>query len=176
MIGVALVPVFLVACALLAVSGFAKLGAPASARASLQLTGVRVPLLAVRALGAGEVALGVFAAIRPGPLTAGLVAGAYGAFLITTVRLLAVEGGADCGCFGTASAVASRSHAVLNFVACACAIVAAVFPPPGVGWIASRSPLVGVTLVVGTATAACAAYAVFTLFAPAWRAYGSRSA
>ena len=176
MIGVALVPVFLVACALLAVSGLLKLRAPASARASLELIGLPVPLVVVRALGAGEVALGVIAAIAPGPLTAGLVAGAYGAFLITTVRLLAVERGADCGCFGTASAVASRSHAALNLVACACAAVAAALPPPGVGWIASRSPLVAVTLVVGTATAAFAAYAVFILFAPAWRAYGSRSA
>jgi hypothetical protein len=176
MTGVALVPVFLVACTLLAVSGFSKLRAPASARASLELIGVPVRLMAVRALGAGEVALGVVAAIRPGPLTAGLVAGAYGTFLITTMRLLAVEGGADCGCFGTASTVASRSHAVLNFAACVCAVVAAVFPPPGVAWIVSRSPLVGVTLVAGTATAAFAAYAVFTLFAPAWRAYGSRSA
>jgi hypothetical protein len=176
MIGVALAPVFLVACALLAVSGFSKLRAPASARASLELIGMPVPLVAVRALGAGEVALGVFAAIRPGPLTAGLVAGAYGAFLITTLRLLAVEEDAECGCFGTASAVASRSHAVLNFVACASAAVAAAFPPPGVSWIVSRSPLVAVTLVVGTATAAYGAYAVFTLFAPAWRAYGSRSA
>ena len=175
MIGVALVPVFLAACALLAVSGFLKLRAPASARASLELIRVPVPLVAVRALGAGEVALGVVAAIRPGPLTAGLVAGAYGTFLITTLRLLAVEGGADCGCFGTVSAVASRSHAVLNFVACASAAVAAVFPPPGVAWIVSRSPLVAVTLVAGTATAAFAAYAVLTLFAPAWRAYGSRS-
>ncbi|MGN6169798.1 MAG: MauE/DoxX family redox-associated membrane protein [Solirubrobacteraceae bacterium] len=176
MTGVALVPVFLVACVLLAVSGFSKLSSPASARASLQLIGVQVPLAVVRALGAGEVALGVCAAIRPGPLTAGLVAGAYGVFLVTTLRLLAVEGGADCGCFGTASAVASRSHAVLNFVACASAAVAAAFPPPGVTWIVSRPPLVAVTLVVGTATAAFAAYGVFTLFAPAWRAYSSRSA
>jgi hypothetical protein len=176
MTGVALVPVFLVACALLAVSGFSKLRSPASAHASLELIGLPVQLISVRALGAGEVALGVVAAARPGPLTAGLVAGAYGTFLITTIRLLAVEGDADCGCFGTASAVASRSHAVLNFIACACAVVAAVFPPPGVAWIVSRSPLVAVTLVAGTAAAAFAAYAVFTLFAPAWRAYGSRSA
>jgi hypothetical protein len=127
-------------------------------------------------LGVGEVALGVSAAIRPGPLTAGLVAAAYGAFLIITLRLLAVDEDAECGCFGSASAVASRSHAVLNFVGCASAAVAAVYPPPGVTWIATRSPLVAVTLVAGTATAAFAAYAVFTLFAPAWRAYGSRSA
>jgi hypothetical protein len=176
MIGVALLPAFLVACTLLAVSGLLKLRAPASARASLELIGVRVPPGAVRVLGGGEVALGVIAAIAPGPLTASLVAGAYGAFLLTTLRLLAVEGGADCGCFGTASAVASRSHAALNSAACACAAVAAVSSPPGVAWIAGRSPLVAVTLVVGTATAAFAAYAVFTLFAPAWRAYGSRSA
>jgi len=176
MIGVALVPVFLVACALLAVSGIWKLRAPASARASLQAVGVAVPLVAVRLIGVAEVALGVVAALRPGPLTAALVSGAYGAFLFTTVRLLGVEGDADCGCFGAASAVVSRSHAVLNLVACVCAALAAAFPPPGVAWIANRSPLVAVTLVVGTAAAAFAVYAVFTLFAPAWRAYGSRSA
>jgi hypothetical protein len=51
-----------------------------------------------------------------------------------------------------------------------------VVPPPGVQWIATRTPLVAVTLTLGTAAAAFAAYAVFTLFAPAWRAYGSGSA
>ena len=176
MIGVALAPVFLVACALLVVAGVSKVRAPTSARGSLELIGVPVPLVAVRALGVAEVALGLLAAIRPGALAAGLVAGAYGVFFLATLRLLAVEGGADCGCFGAASAVASRSHAVLNLVACAAGVVAAAFPPPGVSWIASRSPLVAVTLVLGTTAAAFAAYAVVTLFAPAWRAYGSRSA
>jgi uncharacterized protein YjeT (DUF2065 family) len=173
---VALFPVFLATCALLIVAGILKLRAPESARATLQLIGLPVPLAAVRALGAAEVALGVFAAIRPSPLAAGLVAAAYGAFLLTTLRLLGVEGGADCGCFGGAGTVASPSHAVLNLVACAAAAVAVAFPPPGVSWIVSRSPLVAVTLVLGTATAVFAAYAVFTLFAPAWRSYGSRSA
>jgi hypothetical protein len=175
MLGVAMVSVFLCACALLAVAGVAKLRSPDSARSTLELLGIAVPPAALRALGAAELALGVWAGVRPGPLTAGLVAGAYGAFLLTTLRLLAVDADADCGCFGAASTTASRPHAVACAAACAVAVLAAVNPPPGVAWIASRDPLVAVTLVIGTATAAFAAYSVFTLFTDAWRAYGSGS-
>lgn len=175
MTGVPLLPLFICACALLAVAGLAKLWSPDSARGALELLGIPVPPAAVRALGGAELALGVFAAVRPGPLTAGLVACAYGAFLVTTLRLLAVDDSADCGCFGAASTTAGRSHAVACATACAAAVLAAVYPPPGVAWIATREPLVAVTLVIGTATAAFAAYSVFTLFAGAWRAYGSRS-
>ncbi|MBV9535455.1 MAG: hypothetical protein JO321_08610 [Solirubrobacterales bacterium] len=173
---IALVPVFWTACALLALAGFAKLHAPDSARASLALIGIHVRSVAIRVIGAAELALGAFAAIRPSPLTAGLVTGAYGAFMLTTLRLLAVDGSADCGCFGAASSTASRSHVILNAVACAAGIVAVVFPPPGVEWIVTRAPLIAAVLALGTAAATFAAYAAFTLFAPAWRAYGSRSA
>jgi hypothetical protein len=173
MTGEAVVPVFLCACALLVVAGAAKVRAPRSARGSLELIGIPVPLAAVRVLGVAELALGVYAAIRPGPLAGGLVAGAYGVFLLVTVRLLAVDASADCGCFGAASTAVSRAHAVACAAAGAVAALAAVVSPPGVQWVATRTPLVAVTLTLGTATAAFAAYAVFTLFAPAWSAYGS---
>lgn len=169
-------PVFATACALLAVAGVAKLRAPASTRASLQLIGMPVPVAAIAVLGAAEVGLGAVAAVRPSPLTAGLVAGAYGAFLLTSLRLLSLDASADCGCFGAASSPVSRSHVTLCAVACVAGTIAAVFPPPGLAWIATRAPLVASTLVLGLAAAVFAAYAVFTLFAPAWRAYGSRSA
>jgi hypothetical protein len=89
------------------------------------------------------------------------------------LRLLAVDGSADCGCFGAASSVASRAHATACALACAAAVLAALFPPAPVSWIVTRAPLVAGTLTFGTVAAVFAAYAVFTLFAPAWRSYGS---
>jgi hypothetical protein len=176
MIRIALVPVFAVTCALLAVAGLAKLRAPSAARASLRLIGIQVPTAAVRVLGAAELGLGGYAVAVPGPLTAALVALGYGAFLLATLRLLSVDANADCGCFGAAGSVAGRCHVAVCAVACSVGIAAAAVPPPGAAWIVSRAPLVAVPLVLGTATAVFATYSVFTLFAPAWRAYGSRSA
>jgi hypothetical protein len=134
---------------------------------------VRVPSLAVRVLGGAEVALGVSAAIRPGAVSGGLVALAYGAFAATASLLVRADRSADCGCFGQASSPASAAHVALNAGACGVAIAAALVRPPGLQWIATRAPLVAVTVVIGLAGAAFAAYAALTLFAPAWRAYGS---
>ncbi len=176
MSGAAILPPFVAACALLVVAGGFKLRTPDAARGALEQLGLPAPALAVRALGLGEVGLGVLAAWRPGALTAALVAGAYAVFSLTTVRLLAVEGGADCGCFGAASTTASRAHAATCAAACGAAALAALFPPPAVSWLVTRTPLIAVTVTVGTVAAAFAAYAVFTLFTPAWRAYGSGEA
>jgi hypothetical protein len=164
-----------VACALLVVAGVAKLRAPRPARDALQLIGARVPSLAVRVLGGAEVALGAFAAIRPGAFSGGLVALAYGAFAVTAALLIHADHTADCGCFGRVSSPAGAPHVALNAGACGVAIAAALVGPPGLQWIATRAPLVAVTLVIGLAGAAFAAYAAFTLLAPAWRAYGSGS-
>ncbi len=175
MTGAAVLPPFVAACLLLAVAGGFKLRTPKAARGALEQLGLPAPApaLAVRALGVCEVALGVLAIWRPGALTAGLVAGAYGVFCLTTLRLLTVEGGADCGCFGAESTTASRAHAATCAAACAVAVLAALFPPPGVSWLVTRTPLIAITVTLGTITAAFAVYAVFTLFTPAWRAYGS---
>lgn len=168
-----MLPAFAVACSLLAVAGIFKLRAPQPARDALALIGVRVPALATRALGAAELALGVWAAIRPGAITCGLVALAYGAFGLTALLVLRADRGADCGCFGQTSSVASWAHVSLNAVACGVAIAAALIHPPGLQWIATRAPLVAVMAALGTAAALYAAFAAFTLFAPAWRAFGS---
>ncbi len=169
----ALLPAFTVACALLVVAGVAKLRSPDAARDALRLIGVPVPTLAVRLLGAAEVALGVLAALRPGPVPAGLVALAYVAFCATALLLLRADRNADCGCFGQASSSASLVHVVLNAVAAGIAIATSLAAPPGILWISGRQPLVALPLVLGIAAATFAAYAVFTLLAPAWRAYGS---
>jgi uncharacterized protein YjeT (DUF2065 family) len=173
--GVALLPPFVVVCALLALAGVLKLRSPQAARDALSTLGVRVPPAAVRILGLAELALGVLAALRPNPATVGLVAFAYAAFGVIVALLVRAEGNADCGCFGAASSVASWAHVALNAAACAVAVAVAFVRPPGLAWIATRAPLVAATTTLGLAAAAFAGYAAFTLFAPAWRAYGSGS-
>ena len=173
MTGAVLVPAFMAACALLVLAGMSKLRSPLPARQALDVLGLRVPATLIRALGAAELGWGVLAALRPGPLAAGGVAVAYGAFSLVALLLLRAGPSVDCGCFGQASSVASRAHVALNVVACLLAVAVALTHPPGLQWIASRAPLVAVTLAIGIVAAAYAAYAAFTLFAPAWRAYGS---
>ncbi len=176
MTGAAILPPYVTACALLAVAGIFKLRTPAAARGALEQLGLPAPAPLVRALGLCEIVLGGLAIWRPGTVTAALVACAYGVFCLTTLRLLAVEGGADCGCFGAASTVASRAHAATCAAACAVASLAALFPPPGISWMVTRAPLIALTVTLGMIAAAFAAYAIFTLFTPAWRAYGSGEA
>lgn len=169
----ALLPAFTVACALLVVAGAAKLRSPQPARDALRLIGVPVPTMAVRLLGAAEIGLGVLAALRPSPVPAGLAAFAYAAFCATAVLLLRADRNADCGCFGQASSSASLVHVALNAAAAAVATATSLAGPPGVLWISGRQPLVALPLLLGIAGATFAAFAVFTLLAPAWRAYGS---
>jgi hypothetical protein len=171
--GVGLFPAFAVACALLALAGVAKVRTPQPARDALALIGLRVPAVAIRALGLAEIALGAFAAFRPGPIGAALVAFAYAAFAVTAMLLLRADRGANCGCFGQASSTASLAHVALNVAAGGVGIAAVFAPPPALQWVVTRSPLVAVAVVAGTAAAAFAAYAAFTLFVPAWRAFGS---
>jgi hypothetical protein len=168
----ALMPFFDVACALLVVAGVAKLRSPAATRESLAVVGVRLPALAVRALGAAELALGSIAAARPAPVTAGLVALAYGVFAAFVVRLLRLrDRPTGCGCFGDADAGAGATHVTLNIIACVVGVAAAIAPPPGLTWLSGQRPLVVLPLTLGTATAAAAAYLTFTDFPRAWRAY-----
>lgn len=172
---VALTPVFTVACGLLVLAGAGKLRMPRPARDSLALVGVRLPAVVVRLLGAGEVAIGVGAAIRPGALTGALVALAYGAFCAFLVLVLRRSAGpsADCGCFGDASASAGGSHLALNAVACGAGVLAALDPPPGLGWVLTRPPVIALPLLIGTSAAVFAGYLAFTVFPRVWRAYGS---
>lgn len=168
----ALSPVFVVVCALLVVAGAAKLRSPQRASGTLRPLGIGVPALVVRALGMLEVALGVAGLVSPTVVIAALVAVAYGIFCAFVVLLLRTAGGpTDCGCFGDADVDAGRTHVVLNGVACAIGVIAALSPPPGVGWILAHRPLIAVPLALGTLAAAFAAYVAFTTFPVAWRAY-----
>ncbi|PZR65023.1 MAG: hypothetical protein DLM63_13065 [Solirubrobacterales bacterium] len=167
-------PAFGVASALLIFAGVAKWRSPESARYALALVGRRVPRSAVRALGAAETGLGAVALARPGTITASAVALAYGAFLVFIVTLLrSADRPASCGCFGDVESGAGAVHAALNGVGMSVAVLAAIAPPPGLGWILTRVPLIAAPLAIGIATAAFAAYLAFTAFPLAWRSYSS---
>ncbi len=162
-----LFPPFVVVCALLVVAGVAKACSPSAARGVLLDAGLPIPRVAVRLLGAAEVLIGAGAALRPIPLTAVLVAIAYGAFC--TFVLWARP--ARCGCFGTADSGGGPTHVLLNAAACAVAVSAALAPPPGIASVLRQRPAIAVPLGLGMVAGAFAAYLVFTAFPAAWRSY-----
>jgi hypothetical protein len=170
-----LTPPFFVICALLVVAGGHKILAPDGATKSLALLGVRAPRIAVRALGVGEVVVGVVAVVRPGVVTTTLLAVVYGTFGGFVVLLLVRNPGAgvDCGCFGDDEHSAGWLHVALNAVACAVAAASAVLGAHGVTWILSRPPLIAPSLIVGMLAASYAAYLAYTLVPSAWASYGS---
>lgn len=169
----ALMPMFTVVCALLVLAGALKVRSPWPAAASLASSGIRVPAAAVRAFGAAEIAVGGVALAHPSPMSAGAVALAYGIFAVFVARLRRRGDDMDCGCFGSEGTSVTGVHVGLNATACAAAVAAALSPPPGVAWVLTRTPVVLIPLVCGTAAAALAAYAAFTLLPDAWPAYGS---
>ncbi|MEA2428559.1 MAG: Methylamine utilization protein MauE [Thermoleophilaceae bacterium] len=173
----AVLPAFAAATLLLAIAGVAKVVSPYAAQGSLSAAGINVPPAAVRALGAGEAALGGAAFLAPGTLAALAAALAYGGFCLFTLRLLRVAGdGVDCGCFGGSGSEAGRVHLVLNAVAFAVCLLAVAAPPRGPAWILEHAPLTTVAICSGVGAAAYAAYLVFTAFPRAWRSYGSGEA
>jgi hypothetical protein len=171
---VALTPAFLVACSLLTLAGAAKVSGRAATRSALAAIGLSVPAALVPFFGMLEVAVGVWAALHPSPLTGVLVAAAYGSFCaFLLVQARADGAAADCGCFGGARARPGGLHLALNATACVFAALVALDPSHGLPWILTRSFLVSFTLVVGTAGAAFGAYLAYTVVPEAWRAYGA---
>lgn len=158
---------------LLVVAGAAKLRSPSGARGALSAAGLTVPNASIRALGAAEIGIGGWAAVRPTPLTCALVAALYGAFTGFVVVSMRAGNAAPCGCFGAAEIEVGPVHATLNVVACTVAITAAIAPPHGIGWVLGREPLTAVSLALGMCAATFAAYLAFTVLPDAWRAYGA---
>ncbi len=95
---------------------------------------MRLPsgLLAVRALGAGEVVLGLAAGITFSPPLLALTAAAYLAFAVFVVAALGSNVPLQsCGCFGQADTPPSAAHVVLDLAAAITVIAALVTDTPG---------------------------------------------
>lgn len=124
----------LVAAAVLASAGVAKLRRPAPTGLALARAGLPGSDPVVRAIGGAEVAVAVLAALVGGP-TGFLVVAAYLAFAAFSASQVARarRGGeaADCGCFGDSSAPVGPLHVGVNLALAAGAAWAAVVGSEG---------------------------------------------
>lgn len=129
---------------LLAVSGLAKLRAPAPATAMITslLPALRRRRLApaVRLLGLSELAIGVAFLAIGGRAAAALLAGCYLGFLAVAVRLVGRH--TPCGCFGATEAPVGIAHVLLNCAATAVATAAIVRPVHVLGGLPAHGSLV----------------------------------
>jgi hypothetical protein len=160
----ALAPPFLVAALVLCVAGLAKLRAPGTAAAALGLG--RVGPYSIRALAAGEVALGLLCVIHPTRASALVLAGAYATF--AGVAAVLRRGRVACGCFGDNDLPVSLAHVVASELLAVLAVAAAFASPRGISWLASEPALSVVVLAVGIAGAAYATVLVYTVAPRAW--------
>lgn len=165
----ALAPPFALLALLLALAGAAKLRAPAPAAAALFALGLPSRAALVRAIGLGELALGVAALAVPGPLTAAGVAAAYAVFALVVAALARSAPGIPCGCFGEGSFTATRAHAGVDAGAAALATAFALDPAGGpLDWLAD--PLAGATALAAVACSAWLCWALFTAPPSVWGA------
>ena len=121
---------FLAAAGLLVAAGVPKVRDPLPLVRAVRGAGFPVHRQLVRAFAFGEVAVGVWALVAPGRLTAALVAAAYLVFTAFVARVL-TRGGilGSCGCFGKPDTPAARTHLLLTAAAAAVAIAVAADPP-----------------------------------------------
>lgn len=165
----ALAPAFALLALLLALAGIAKLRSPAPAGAAL--FALRLPSASwiVRAIGAGEVALGLACLLVPGPLTAPLLALAYAGFALVVLALARTAADVPCGCFGEGSFTATRAHAAVDAVAAAIAAAFALAPASGpLDWL--EEPLAGSVALAAVACSAWVCWALFTAPPSIWGA------
>jgi hypothetical protein len=124
---------FLAAAGLLVVAGVPKVVSPMNLVRAARASGIPLRPNLVRVLAVGEVGIGAWALVSPGPHAAWLVAAAYAVFTGFVVRVLR-RGGVvgSCGCFGKADTPATRTHAALTAAAALVALAVALDPPSGV--------------------------------------------
>ncbi len=150
----ALAPAFLVASLLLCVSGALK---------------VRSSGPAMRALGAGEVALGAACAVHPTPGLAVALAVVYALFAGVAVVLMRRR--LACGCFGENDLPVSRAHVIASGLLGSVAVGASLAGVRGLGWLWGRPVAQTAVLLVGVAAAVYAVVLVYTVVPRAWAAW-----
>jgi hypothetical protein len=144
---------------LLGVAGVMKAFRPLPTVRALRSAGLPATQLLVRAFGAGEAVVAVAAWVVAGPVPPVLVALSYAGF--AGFVLLARRRGASvssCGCFGKADTPPTLSHVVVNAVATALAVMAAVRPARSPIGELAHSPGAGVPLALLMAVVAALGY------------------
>ena len=124
---------FLAAAGLLVVAGVPKIIDPLPLVRALRTAGMPAGRVLVRAFAIAEVAIGGWALVAPGRLSAALVAAAYLVFTAFVARVL-TRGGVlgSCGCFGKPDTPATRTHLALTGGAALTALAVTIDAPSGV--------------------------------------------
>jgi hypothetical protein len=163
---------FAMSAIVLTVAGLAKLRAPAGAARAL--THLRLPVAKplIRVLALGEVALGVWCLLRPGPLNAGLTAVAFAGFAALSALLAWRR--VTCGCFGELDAPATLLQPVVSAALGLVALGAAVCGTHGVAWILGHSAPSAAVLLLGILAGAYAIVLVYIELPAAWQSWSAR--
>jgi hypothetical protein len=126
----------LVGCLLLVLAGALKLRHPDYAVGALRSVGASATPATVRALGAGEIALGAATALVGNAVLLGVLAATYAAFTAFVARALATGGAvASCGCVGRPDTPPTVAHLVVTASLGVTAAVAAVQASTGTRWL-----------------------------------------
>lgn len=152
----ALAPLFVVAALVLCVAGVMKL---------------RSPTRRMRALGVGEVALGVACAVHPTPPLAVALAVVYTSFAAVAVVLMRRR--AACGCFGENDFPVSLAHVIASELLGLLALAAALAGPRALGWVLGQPAPTAVVLLIAIAGAAYATVLIYTLAPRAFAAWSA---
>jgi hypothetical protein len=172
-VSAALTPPFAVAALLLCVAGALKLRSPGPAAAALRTLGWPGTPGIVRALAAGELALGAVCAVHPTRVGAAVLAGAY--VTLAGVAAALARRRVACGCFGGLAEdepPASAVHWIASALLGAVAAVAAAAGSHGIGWVLAREAPEAAVLLIGIAGALYATVLVYTQLPVAWAAWG----
>lgn len=155
------------AALLLGGAGVAKVVRPEAvtrALAAAKVPGLsrRIHLQVGRASGVVEIAVAAFALSFGNRAAATLVAVAYLVFAAVAARLLSVQAGQPCGCFGEVRAPVSVVHIVVDLAAAAAAAAAVAAPPGSMLDVAGHQPLAGVPFIAATLALTWLGYLAFT--------------
>ena len=165
--GGALTVPFAVAAVVLCWAGAAKLRKPEPAVRAIAAAGFAAasPAL-VRAVATGEVALGLWCALRPGRLAALLLGCVYVAFCCLSLALAARS--VDCGCFGERDAPASGAQPLVSGVLASVALAAVAWSVHGPEWVIDRSVPSALVLALAIGAGAYATVLVYTELPALW--------
>lgn len=147
------------AAAVLVLSGVAKIRQPEALVQPLHQLKLPARPPVARAIGLGEVAVGIAVLATSSALVAAALAGVWAALLVAAVRL---RGGPDCGCFGAASQPVGTAHLVLNSLFALAAAASVADPAPSLGSIPDAGGVAIATYVLLLVTGAGAVSAILT--------------
>jgi hypothetical protein len=165
----ALAPALIVAALVLCVAGVSKLRAPWGAAGALAALGLPGRPWLVRALAAGEVALGAAGALHPARVLSVALAVVYASFAIAAAILMRRR--VACGCFGDNEFPVSRAHVIASGLLGTVALVASLSGVHGLAWLWGRPVPQTAVLLIGIAGAVYGVVLVYTVVPRAWGAW-----